>query len=92
VIYLEDGDVGLIDENGVRIFHQGSEVIRPRYKIPWTMEEAKRGGYEHFMLKEIHEQVRVLEVIVRGCPIDMPTQFSQERRYRMRRDGAYTPL
>jgi glucosamine--fructose-6-phosphate aminotransferase (isomerizing) len=65
VMYLEDGDVGLIDEDGVRISHQGLGVIRPQHKIPWTIEEAKRGGYEHFMLKEIHEQPRVMEGIIK---------------------------
>jgi len=60
VIYLEDGDIGVITQNGVRITSDGTEVDREEHKILWDLEEAQRGGYEHFMLKEIHEQPKVI--------------------------------
>ncbi len=60
VIYLEDGDVGVVTRQGVKIKRDGTEVIPEEQKVLWTVEEAQKGGYEHFMLKEIHEQPRVV--------------------------------
>ncbi len=60
VMYLEDGDLGVITRQGVRIKSRGVEVIREEHKITWNVEEAQKAGYEHFMLKEIHEQPRVI--------------------------------
>jgi glucosamine--fructose-6-phosphate aminotransferase (isomerizing) len=60
VVYLEDGDIGVVTQQGIKIRSNGSEVKREKHKILWTVEEAQKGGYEHFMLKEIHEQPRVI--------------------------------
>ncbi|MBI4268074.1 MAG: glutamine--fructose-6-phosphate transaminase (isomerizing) [Chloroflexi bacterium] len=60
VIYLEDGDIGIITRSGIKIKRDGAEVKRAEHKISWGIEEAQKGGYEHFMLKEIHEQPRVI--------------------------------
>jgi len=60
VIYLEDGDIGVITQNNVRITQEGAEVDREEHKILWDVEEAQKGGYDHFMLKEIHEQPKVI--------------------------------
>jgi glucosamine--fructose-6-phosphate aminotransferase (isomerizing) len=60
VVYLEDGDIGVVTPQGIKIRSNGSEVKREEHKILWTVEEAQKGGYEHFMLKEIHEQPRVI--------------------------------
>ena len=60
VIYLEEGDIGIITPNSTRIRSGDSEVERQKHKILWSIEEAQKAGYEHFMLKEIHEQPRVI--------------------------------
>ena len=60
VIYLEDGDIGVITKNSVKIKQDGSEVKREEQKVLWSVEEAQKAGYEHFMLKEIHEQPKVI--------------------------------
>ena len=60
VIYLEDGDIGVVTKHGIKIKRNGSEVNREEQKILWSLEEAQKAGYEHFMLKEIHEQPRVI--------------------------------
>ena len=60
VIYLEDGDIGVITGNNVKIRRNGTEVDWVEEKVLWSVAEAQRGGYEHFMLKEIHEQPRVI--------------------------------
>jgi len=60
VIYLEDGDIAVVSKNGIKIRRDGIEVEREEHKILWSVEEAQKAGYEHFMLKEIHEQPRVI--------------------------------
>jgi len=60
VVYLEDGDLGVVSAAGIRIMRDGREVAREEKKILWSVEDAQRAGYEHFTLKEIHEQPRVI--------------------------------
>ena len=60
VIYLEDGDIGVVTPDSVRVKSEGAEITREEHKILWSTEQAQKGGYEHFMLKEIHEQPKVI--------------------------------
>ena len=60
VIYLEDGDVGVVTPDSIKIRRDGIEVDREEHKILWSVEDAQKAGYEHFMLKEIHEQPKVI--------------------------------
>ncbi len=60
VIYLEDGDIAVVTASDVKVKQNGNEIDREVHKITWSMEDAQKGGYEHFMLKEIHEQPRVI--------------------------------
>jgi glucosamine--fructose-6-phosphate aminotransferase (isomerizing) len=60
VIYLEDGDIAVVSADGVKVKQNGAGIAREEHKISWSMEDAQKGGYEHFMLKEIHEQPRVI--------------------------------
>ncbi len=57
VIFLEDGDVARVDAKSVRICDAaGRPVERPPHRILWDVVAAEKGGYRHFMAKEIHEQ------------------------------------
>jgi glucosamine--fructose-6-phosphate aminotransferase (isomerizing) len=60
VIYLEDGDIGVITKDSIKITRNKKEVNRKELKIPWSIEDVQKAGYEHFMLKEIHEGPRVI--------------------------------
>jgi glutamine---fructose-6-phosphate transaminase (isomerizing) len=60
VIYLEDGDMGTITDLDVKIKRDGQELKREIQRISWSSEQSQKGGYQHFMLKEIHEQPRVI--------------------------------
>ncbi|MBI2847944.1 MAG: glutamine--fructose-6-phosphate transaminase (isomerizing), partial [Chloroflexi bacterium] len=60
VIYLEDGDMGVITKYDIKISGNSHETARKEDKILWTADEAQKAGYDHFMLKEIHEQPRVI--------------------------------
>lgn len=62
VIYLLDGDVAELRADGVRITDlAGRPVERAATVVEWDAEAAEKGGYEHFMLKEIYEQPTVLQ-------------------------------
>jgi glucosamine--fructose-6-phosphate aminotransferase (isomerizing) len=67
VIYLEDGDAGRLTPEDIKITHHGQPVKREEQKILWTAEQAQKGGYEHYMLKEIHEQPRVIREMLAEC-------------------------
>jgi glutamine---fructose-6-phosphate transaminase (isomerizing) len=60
VIYLEDGDIAVVTADSVNVNNNGRCVNREEHKISWSVEDAQKGGYEHFMLKEIHEQPKVI--------------------------------
>jgi len=56
VVFLEDGDIAAFDSSGVIIKNGGTEVRRDSELIDWDIDAARRGGFDHFMLKEIYEQ------------------------------------
>jgi len=60
VIYLDDGEVGVITHDSVKISKQGQEVSKKVSVVDWDTEDVQKCGYEHFMLKEIHEQPKVI--------------------------------
>ncbi len=66
VIYLEEGDIGVVTADSIKIRQAGAEGARKEYKISWSVEDAQKGGYEHFMLKEIHEQPKVIRDTLGG--------------------------
>jgi glucosamine--fructose-6-phosphate aminotransferase (isomerizing) len=57
MVYIEDGEVVRVTKDSVRIVDaSGKEVSREPQKVAWSLEDAEKGGYPHFMLKEIYEQ------------------------------------
>ena len=66
VIYLEDDDIAVITGEGVRVKRSGEMVERKPHRVTWSVEDAQKGGYEHFILKEIHEQPRVIRDTIRA--------------------------
>ena len=68
VIYLEDGDLAEITADSHRIVDvaSGDPVDRPVSRVQWSAVAAEKGGYKHFMLKEIHEQARAVTDTIRG--------------------------
>ena len=61
VMYLEDGDWAVLSRDGVDVFTEdGATVTRPIKESEFTAEQVGKGGYDHFMLKEIYEQPQVI--------------------------------
>lgn len=62
VYYLENGEMGIITKDSVKIFDfDGTPVEKELHEIKWTMEQATKAGYPHFMLKEIFEQPKSIK-------------------------------
>ena len=67
MVFLEDGDIAELSAEGVRIESiDGAQVDRIKKRIDWSPVMAERGGYKHFMLKEIHEQPDAIAATLRG--------------------------
>jgi len=67
VIFLHDGDMAVVQREGVRITDlAGNPVEREVVTVEWSLEAAEKGGHPHYMLKEIYEQPRVLENTLGG--------------------------
>ena len=83
VIYLEDGELAELTPDFIRIYDcSGREISKPVSRITWDIQAAEKGGYEHFMLKEIMEQPRAAkatitpriqggEVVLEGLELDL---------------------
>lgn len=67
VVYLDDGDYAVIEESGYRTYHlDRGAVSRSVHQVTWNLEDIEKGGYDHFMLKEIFEQPTSLRDVTRG--------------------------
>lgn len=66
VTYLEDGDIAHVTADDVAIYNDGQRISRDVEEISWDAEAAEKGGYEHYMLKEIHEQPTALRQCLSG--------------------------
>jgi glucosamine--fructose-6-phosphate aminotransferase (isomerizing) len=67
MIFLEEGEIAELAIGAARIETlAGAPVSRPCKTINWTAVQAEKGGFKHFMLKEIHEQPRAIEDTLRG--------------------------
>lgn len=85
VAYLDDGDMAIFDSDHVTFMDAAGDVIEKKQeKITWELSAAERGGYDHFMLKEIFEQPKAVKdtvsprlkdsrIVLEG--IDLPADY-----------------
>jgi glucosamine--fructose-6-phosphate aminotransferase (isomerizing) len=72
VLFLNDEEMVVVSRDGVQVTTlQGEPVQRPVERVLWSPILAEKGGYKHFMLKEIYEQPRAVRDTIRG-------RFSEE--------------
>ena len=76
VMFLEDGDIAVITPDNALVFSGGAEVSRKVELIDWSVGDAKKGGFKHFMLKEIYEQPQVFSDTIRSMG-NIPDSFAQ---------------
>ena len=66
-IFMEDGEIALLSGEGAKVFDaKGREITKEPKRVHWDPLMAEKGGYKHFMLKEIFEQPRALIDTIRG--------------------------
>lgn len=65
-IYLEEGDIAQIERESIAIWHKGKKVNRSTTTVAHQTADSDKGRYEHFMLKEIYEQPRVIQDTLDG--------------------------
>jgi glucosamine--fructose-6-phosphate aminotransferase (isomerizing) len=65
-IFLEDEDIACISPHRLEIYHAGDTVERKVELIDWSVEDVKKGGFRHFMLKEIFEEPLVFSNTIRA--------------------------
>lgn len=71
VVYLNDGEVAVITADGVSYTNLAKEKLSKKPELlEWELDAAQKGGYAHFMLKEIHEQPESLANTLRGRIIE----------------------
>ncbi|HAG42948.1 MAG TPA: glutamine--fructose-6-phosphate transaminase (isomerizing) [Clostridium sp.] len=77
IYLLEDKEFVIITKDGVKIINEDEEIVNKEvYHVTWDADAAEKGGYEHFMIKEIHEQPKAIKDtmtsrIVLGQPIKL---------------------
>src|SRR5262252_6738020 len=67
VVYLDDGEMVVLSPDGIHtatIAHE--RVDKPVHEVEWDLTQIEKGGFEHFMLKEIHEQPESVRNAMRG--------------------------
>ncbi len=90
-IFMEDGEIALLTPSSVEIWKleggKMEKVDRRAEEVDWSPQLLDKGSFEHFMLKEIHEQPHILKKIAES--IDYYTRFS-ERLDSLLRSGSLT--
>ncbi|MEX0082697.1 glutamine--fructose-6-phosphate transaminase (isomerizing) [Clostridium butyricum] len=67
VYLLEDHEIAVLDKNGVKLYTtDGNEITKDIYHVTWSEDAAEKGGFEDFMLKEIHEQPKAIRDTMAG--------------------------
>ncbi len=67
VIFLDNNELAIIKKEGIRIEDfEGNLLTKSKTTISWSSSMAEKGGYKHFMLKEIHEQPMAIADTIRG--------------------------
>ncbi len=76
---LEDGDIACVRADCINIYNKAAKVEREKQTAKWDHVAAEKGGYDHFMLKEIHEEPEAIIRTLRPRIKDMLPDFSADR-------------
>ncbi len=80
MVFMEDHEVVVVTPEGPRFVDlEGNTIEKKSERIPWDPIMAEKGGYKHFMLKEIHEQPRaVRDTLLGRVSLESPTIYLEE--------------
>ncbi|MCB1185539.1 glutamine--fructose-6-phosphate transaminase (isomerizing) [bacterium] len=93
VTYLEDGEMAVLSDTGTHYFDlaTGHEIEKHVERVEWNIEQAQKGGYDTFMMKEIHEQPNVVRHLLErhlpsaNEPVHLPQldELTKENDFRL---------
>ena len=67
VVYMDDGELAVVTAGSIRIYDERRRPVeKERHYIDWDVDAAEKGGYAHFMLKEIFEQPTAISKAITG--------------------------
>ena len=67
ILYMDDGELAVITASGIRVYDERRRPVEKEHQhIDWDVDAAEKGGYDHFMLKEIHEQPDAIARAITG--------------------------
>ncbi|HKW47086.1 MAG TPA: glutamine--fructose-6-phosphate transaminase (isomerizing) [Gemmatimonadaceae bacterium] len=67
VVYLDDGEMGVLTRDGYEVLDLNARRVRKGVsRIDWDLDQIEKGGFDHFMLKEIFEQPTTIQNTMRG--------------------------
>ncbi|MFC6754112.1 glutamine--fructose-6-phosphate transaminase (isomerizing) [Halorubrum tibetense] len=85
VTYVQDGDFAVIDDDGLALYRDDERVEPTVERLEYEADAAEKSGYDHYMLKEIHEQPRALRQTISGridpdagsvdVEVDLPPEY-----------------
>jgi glutamine---fructose-6-phosphate transaminase (isomerizing) len=65
IVFLKENEIAILNRNRFKIVDlNGNEVVKKPERLNWDIEQAKKQGYKHFMLKEINEQPKIIENLI----------------------------
>ena len=65
IIFLEENEIAVLGKNSCKVTDiDGRQVVKKPVQLDWNIEQAKKQGYKHFMLKEINEQPKVIDSLI----------------------------
>ena len=71
VVYLDDGEMAVLTKDGYRVMDLDAQTVKKRVnRIDWDLDQIEKGGFDHFMLKEIMEQPQTIQNTMRGRSVD----------------------
>ena len=71
VVYLDDGEMAVLTKDGYRVMDLNAKTVKKRAtRIDWDLDQIEKGGFDHFMLKEIMEQPQTIQNTMRGRSVD----------------------
>ena len=82
IIYLDNGEIAVLEKDNFKVKTiDGIIVNKNVQKIEWSSELAEKSGYEHFMLKEIHEQPRIIAETLNGRAENGSANIGEELKF-----------